>query len=297
MNKSVLNNSILLIGPKAVGKSLIADKLSLKQDSMPIFSSDKLENYAMMFTEGDFRNVDEIIEVVKSSFSNEKALKKYKGNPEQIIKQNEKYVSDYINSLKFYATVVDFRKLRTIIYQTMSLLRNNGQLSLRQMLSVMQYQKIQMLEYFFENLQTPVVADFGADVGAVIELLPKEKSQIERMYGIKFSKIENAQKQFFKKFRNVVYLSPGIDYKEKIDPRSNDEHNKIYCENKDSYVAFAKLEESMNGTFFDIKNSVFKNDNDYDYEVLFKKNSLMDKSNIENICDQILSEIEMIKGM
>ena len=89
----------------------------------------------------------------------------------------------------------------------------------------------------------------------------------------------------------MVYLEPGIDYKEKVDPRSGDNHNKIYSASLKSYMSFAELVVAMNGTFYDHKNDVFRNDNDFDPEIVIKKEKLMDVANLENICDQITSEV------
>jgi len=53
----------------------------------------------------------------------------------------------------------------------------------------------------------------------------------------------------------------------------------------------------MNGTFNDPGNDVFKNDNDFDAEAFSKKQKLLNKGNVDNICDLIATEILEAKQM
>lgn len=297
MELKKLTESVVLLGPKAVGKSLIASKLASRFEGYDIFSSDKLENYAMLFYQGNFRSVDEVKSVVKDEFSDKRALKKYSGDPEEIVKRNQEYLKDYLDSLDFYSKIVDFKKLRQIVNETINILSKNTNFSLRQQLFVMQYQKIKMLEAALENIEGKLIFDFGADIGSVIDLSDRERKMISSVYNKPFNSISKQQEKLFGRFGMVIYLEPGIDYKEKVDPRSNDLHNKIYSENKNSYVSFSDLVVTMNGTFNDPANEVFKNDNDFDAGAFSKKQKLLNKGNIDNICDLIAAELLEAKQM
>jgi len=195
MELKQLIDTIALVGPKAVGKSLIAAKLASHFEDYDIFSSDKLENYAMLFYQGNFHSVNEIKSVVKNEFSDERALKKYSGDPEEIVKHNQEYLKNYLDSLDFYSNLVDFKKLRQIVYETINILRKNTNFSLRQQLFVMQYQKIRMIEAALENFDGKLIFDFGADIGSVIDLSDRERKMISSVYNKPFSAINKQQEK------------------------------------------------------------------------------------------------------
>ena len=294
MESKQLKNIVVLLGPKAVGKTLVASKLASKFDGYSIFSSDKLENFAMIFTRGNFRSLDEIKSAVEKEFSDENALKKYSGDPDEIVRKNREYVKEYMDSIDYYSQRVDFRKMRQIVYETTKIMSSH-EFSVKQLLFIMQYQKFKMVKEALSNIKEPLICDFGADMGALLELSKNECKELSIVFNKPFQELRKEQNDFFDMFETVVYLQPGIDYKEKVDPRSSDEHNKLYSENINSYLSFADIVVTMNGTFNDPGNLIFMNDNDFDSGAFAKKESLMNKSNVENICELIASEVEQFK--
>ena len=284
-NKNVYD-SLVLIGPKAVGKSLIAEKLSNK-NNIRVFSSDVLEYFSMFFLSGEIVSLLDLKADILDEFSEENFRSKHESCSDEMIERNRNFVVEYLKKIDYYDRVVDFVKMRNIVLKSMQILRSNPNFSLRQQLFVLQQQKILMLSEAIKRLSENVILDLGADIGSVISLTPKEQRVMTQIFGKSYHQLLKEQKMFFKQFDSVVYLAPGVDYKEKVDARSNDQYNKIYTENKDSFISYANLMVSMNGIFVDPSNEIFKQEKDADAEVWLKKNMLMDKSNVDNICYQI----------
>ena len=291
------NNIIALIGPKAVGKSLIASKLSENMGDISIFSSDTFDNFIMAILQGGFRNVSEFRNLVISEYSEEKLKRKYPGIDKETLRHNKNYLENYLKSIEIIEKYADLLKSKQIYYQTIKLLETNKPLSLKQMLFILQYQKILILTNIIKKIDQPIILDFGADLGAIISLNDKEKDKLSQIYQKPFHELMSAQKQMFENCGIIAYLSPGKDYIEKSDARISDDHNKIYRESEDSYSQYANIEMTMNGMFYDPSNYIFRSDKEFQPGIATKKNKLMNKGNVDNICDILLENIEELKQM
>ncbi len=287
---------IALIGPKAVGKSLIAQRLSEKYPNHFLFSSDELENFCMLMLRGEFASVEHLKRCVIEEYA-EEAKDFEKEGKTHLIKYNQAHIDKYLKMVDFFEANMQIGNLLKIMNDTCEILQKNRRLTLNQQLFILQYQKIKLIEEALKDLKTPILCDFGADVGCVIDLYKSEQLRVSEALEKPFSSLKNAQKRLFDKFGAVVYLEPGVDYKEKIDPRSGDELNKIYMKSPESYISFANFMVAMNGTFYNQKDEIFKDDRLVDFEVIRRKEALADKGNLDSIRDEIFIGIEGLGKM
>lgn len=298
MNETNLQKSIVLIGPKSVGKSLITKRLAERLKDYVIFSSDELENLCALIDMGNFKNAEEIKKEYIDEFR--RNYKKQKYDTEELKSRSEKHLEESLQLIDFFFDNFDLKKLVQMMNETRKILCARPNLTEKQMLYLLQYRKIKLLEEALSQIDKPLLCDFGADIGAVIGLYGVEQLRITEALNKPFKNIEKTQKKFFERFASVVYLEPGIDYDQKVDPRWNDRHNKLYTANRESYVAFANFMVSMNGTFYELGNEVFKNDSMIDFRSIIEKEKLMDKANLDSICDQIekgINDLRELKNM
>ena len=90
-------------------------------------------------------------------------------------------------------------------------------------------------------------------------------------------------------------MHPGEDYKYRKTPSFKENH--ILTENLDRYHEYADLVVSVNGFFTNPDNPIFTKERYYiDVNGNQLKQTLLNKSEVSSVCDQILNGLEELKA-
>ncbi len=211
----ILNNSIILLGPKQVGKTTLAEVLATNKN-LPdlVISSDLLTSLIVFDISENWNTL-----VVGSEI-------------EEIANQ--------------YKSLFKFKELAPLVEQIAKIHTSNfSQKSKKVCIS---YWKARLLEDAIEQLQQPFILDAGADIGAVFNLSNSEENQIAQAFYIPFDFIKNRIKSLIREFKTRIYLKPGNNYSEVIG-RAQDEENSLFMENQKSYTSFANHEISCDDLY------------------------------------------------
>lgn len=204
--KTILKNSIAIIGPKQVGKTFVAEELK-KQENTPNFvlSSDLLTNLIVYELSGRWRDI-----VVGSEI--------------------EQIASVYKSKFKF-------SELSPLV-ENMAKCHQHPRLNEKSKKVAISYWKARLLEDATDMLKEPYILDAGADVGAVINLSSDEALEVSQCFYLPYDFIKDRMSSFLNSFGVVSYMKPGKEY-HLLDGRAQDAENAIYLESGMSYTPYA----------------------------------------------------------
>jgi len=224
MKEELLNKSIILIGPKATGKSTVTSKFEEQNDDYLSFSTDLLIN--MMIYRMAGREKDLVTD------------------------------PDYAKNLEKYTSLFKFDELDDMLLE-LGKYANNPDLSPKAKQALVQFWKAGILELALYDLNTtkPIFVDASADFGAVFDLNADEQKEVSRALMMDSSFVLERAKRVLKKFGNIVYLEPGSTYHKNKQERASDAANEVFLSNPDSYKAYATTTLSAEDLFLKNGNS------------------------------------------
>ncbi len=224
MDRDNFKKSIILLGPKAVGKSSITEQIKQKDKSRLIVSADLLINLiAHRLTGGITANVDK----------------------------------NYAQNLQTYKKLFKFDDLESYVYD-MAKIMQNPNLSPNAKYVGLQFWKSRMIESALYGINQPIFLDASADFGACFNLSDQDKTQIKSMFFMSSDIVLSRHSDFLKQFGTVAYLKPGPTYKNSTQERAHDESNQLYISNPESYEKFANLTCSAKDLFIKSENGGMK---------------------------------------
>lgn len=237
--KNVYTDSIVLIGPVGVGKSLIAQELSLAT-GLPVISSDRLRHLIGFW---QIKNMD-------------------------ISKLDKNQQQEFGDSLKLWDVLlkagISEKKLSNFYSKhgfskelSQEIEKKYGPIGWHF------YQKqfeLELLRYITSKLKEPVILDLGAGMTISLDndyqkVSQRMMSEDKNLYVACFNKKRSFSfkdiKKEIGKFQNVVYLQLPKDYKTKMDKASKDKLNDIFLSTK-QYEELSKMtinvDELINGS-------------------------------------------------
>ena len=224
MFRENLEKSIILIGPKAVGKSKVASKIQDISNEHLILSTDFLINITSHDINGTLGSMMQF--------------------------------EDFAEDVKKYKQLFDLDDFKDMIY-SMAEVAQNKKLTPNERCFAMQFWKTKVLSLMLYKLNTPVVVDASADFGAVVNLTDKEKNTIKSMYYMNSNIIQERSDEVVKRFGKIVYLKPEQGYNSDPENRANDESNLVFLSNPESYQKYATIvlpaselcKQNQNGVF------------------------------------------------
>ncbi len=224
MNKDLLNNSIILIAPKATGKSTLAKKFEEQNPDYLCFSTDLLINMLIYRLAG--REKDLSLD------------------------------QDYFNTLEKYAKIFDFDELDDIILE-IGKHANNEKLSSKVKHSLVQFWKVRLVEMAIDGLYTkrPIFVDASADFGAEFDLSDAEQQELYNTISMQPDMVLDRCANFIKSFGHVVYLEPSSTYHKNRQERAHDTSNEVFLSNPESYKKHATTTLSTEDLFLKNGNS------------------------------------------
>lgn len=265
MNNGNLSKSIILIGPKGVGKSLIAERLQnmLKSNNQDFF----------------LLRLDVIRDLCKKLYDPQSKL-----TTQEIIKLDKEYIE--LNNL-FNLESSTFKNIISRFYQIFNYqedpnslfkLSNNGLIAFDNLIS------LNILEACLNKIDKPLIIDAGGNIGPIIDNVPSSDKFL-----VLELKDEDKQKRLLTKFGNVVYLAPGEDYEKGSLSSINDEANKAYRKNPNSYKSFANIIIEISNLFSDNTGAAFKTRDADDAQAQSERFKLLNNDAVDKICKQIIN--------
>ena len=301
MNKEDLRQSIFLIGPTCVGKSLLSKELG-KRLNMPVVSLDDL----VLFIEYEIKGIlttskksqKEFVKYCLNTIKKDKVLKHNLKNDELADKQikiiNE-FVDDYNGYVEMFKSLKPFHDLIKNFLFTLNWCGEDEEY-------IVIYSAVTtlLIKKVLSKLKGPIIVDAPAMFGWKLD-----SKKINREYGdylqnngfsVTLKELNNMQVEMLQK-SNTVLLEPGLDYPLR-NVAKNSKVNKILLSGMDNYYKFADVSITTNGMFNHPENKYFKKRSFFDAKEYDVKEKLKNNGNIANICDEIIAMLnDLNQGM
>ena len=301
--KQVYKNSIILIGPSCVGKTLISEELSARTQ-MPVFSVDDILFFLAEMRNNGLKNTS----LGRAKYKKLQQHFAYSYKPIKITKRDKEKV-DYLNEsidrliekyqiydeyfeLKRYKDFYDnYWEIGSALAETD--ISNEFSVYLSQVYTTILIQDI------IDGLDVPAIIDVSAPDGWFsLDYKPNEhdKKILDRLgFHFNFEETLADHHEIFSKFGQKVFLQPGIDYKQR--QTSEYSGNDVLVNNLDRFHHYADLMISVNGLFYDSENPVFQRGRYYiDVNGNQTKSQLLNKSEVSSICEQIIDGLAELKA-
>ena len=218
MEKEYLDKSIILIGPKATGKSTITSKFEEAHPDYLCFSSDLLINM-MIF---------------------------------RIAKKEQDLISDpaYAKNLEKYTSYFKFAELDDMLLE-LGKYANDEELSPKVRQALVQFWKVRIIEDAIYDLKAkqPIFVDASADVGAAFDLTEAEEKELYKQISMYPSMVLGRNQKLLDQFGHIVYLEPGSTYHLNKQERASDSANTLFVSNPESYKKYATTTLSAEDLF------------------------------------------------
>lgn len=301
--KNVYENSIVLIGPSCVGKTLLSEELSFRTQ-MPVFSVDDILFFLAEMKNNGLKNTPRGISKYKKIQQhyafNYKPIKISKTEQENVDYLNTS-INNLIEKFQAYDEYFDLRRYKKFYndyYDTCLSLFEAG-ISDEFALFLSQTFTTAFLQDIISSLPCPAIIDVSAADGWFnYNYYPNDKDQsilATLGYEFDYDSTINAHHEFFSKFGQKVFLHPGEDYKYRSSP--DFPQNYILTQNLDRYNEYADLIVSVNGLFYQPDDPVFQKNRYYiDVNGNKTKDKLKNKSEVSSVCEQILAGLEELKA-
>jgi len=282
MDKENLQKSYMLIGPSGIGKSLISKELS-KKTGLPVFS------------------IDEIIEYTKDRyrlgypgfFINERKLFKYykrvareygphleKGSFADL-KQNE--MLKELTELFFYyrKQLDDFKEIKQAYLDYLS---QNERLSnaFSALVDTFIFQRftVNVFKIIVNKINRPVIFDMPCNFGWI---MPDD--EIYDKLDLNYQKLNEEMLDILNGIGCSILIEPGQDFQERTPERSF--YFEYLFNNRQNYSK-SDIIISSNNLFFKPSDPAIAKRSYFDAPAQIKREELLNKSELKNICDQIL---------
>lgn len=244
-----MEQNIILLGPKAVGKSSISTKLQeeLKSQGLgdyEIFPLDLFFIYCRDKLQGKGRPTGEMLYLEKAQLS--------KSDPDYE-SQLESLEDDFYDSIDRYIELdkkYDFNSFRTIIgnYEQMfqkhspewrRFFNKSELLSKEGLLFYDQLVYLIVLKKCLEKADKPLIIDAGGNIGSIYHPTEDDLKSIDRcFYGVD---IATFAQELFDQIPFKVYIEPCDGYEELDCADIHDEANKMYMADPNSYKTYANI--------------------------------------------------------
>ncbi len=289
-NAQNLKNSVLLMGPLGVGKSLLSKKIGEKLN-LPVVCLDEVFSLLNILwrSEGCLPSLREWEASQKMIYQNSMGKVKYKKHEMKILRR----IAEDYEILMSYKNLFN---IQTLALDYASVMRNyqvatRGEDFSTQVFVLVFAQSI-ILEKIISRLNQPVVLDASGLIGISLTL----KKEIDKE-GIHFGKgisTQDFQKTLLSRFGTRVFICPGEDFQDRLNDESI-ELNKLAARSKRSYMQYCDIAVSANG-ILQRDNPVFLQERDeYNIEQNLEFLKTKNLGEIENLTDQIVASVKEFK--
>lgn len=299
MNKNDLKNSISLLGPASVGKSLLSEELG-KKTGFPVINIDDLIVYINYHSEELLSPNKEDQERYKKDLIADMQLdeKDYiNTTPKYINKTNElidKFLNNYINYLKVLG---DLKPLQKHIIEYYNFIEENYN---KPELFTIAFNKmiLNLLEDISKKIDGPAIFDLPAPFGFSVDkenFTTRSLIKIKSCLKLNLHKFNESIHKFLKSTKSVL-LTPGQDFQLRKVENTNP-LNETLADNIDGYLYNTDIEITTNGLFNNPRSRVFKRREYFQALETIVKEKLRNEGTIQNMCDEIIERIdELLMG-
>jgi len=276
-----IKNSIVLMGPCGVGKSLISETLA-KRTGMPKLDIDDL----MFMIELDLGGTLSPNKVHQERFIKEqlnelKTIKRDTPLTEEELKQEEVLVRNFVKLYDYYYELLGgFSKFHADYYNyyksTQGYTTDLHEVYLHNKLAM------ELIDTIYNSTDTPFIISPPASLGWTNN-------------SILHPSLQTLQKEKINPFlqsTQTVLLEPGEDYyiKNPNDPKSV--NSRVFMKNYENYYPYVDLFISTNGLFYEPENDFLKQRTWVNVREYLTKKRLKNRGEIGNICDQIINNLQ-----
>ena len=291
MNNENLSKSIILIGPKGVGKSLIAENLSATinsgKESYFLLKLDLIRGLCQEYYEnpGYFEMSPE--ELKAKILKTELKKINQEADFEEIKKEKEKQISKYVQEVFELNKIFDFKSFKNIISrmkQVYDFLEDSPILSNSGIVAFDNYISLQILEKCLQKINMLLIIDAGGNIGTVIDGVNDK----DKFYVYELKDYESYQSKILSMIGSIVYLKPDEFYEKSLLSATTDEANKIYRNNPNSYKKYATATVEVSNLFTDPNDNSLSSRDIENTKLNQKRASLLNINSIQNICENII---------
>lgn len=290
MKRENLQKSIVLLGPSCVGKSLLSGQLSQELD-LPVICVDDV--FAM--AEYDFDGLLSEDEKVQRQFKKVCISEIKESTMAWTLKEKrhstviEKQIENILNMYNRYYHILGCYDEVQEYLPDYNQVRRMG---LIETICYYNHLTLKVLKMLLKKIDTPIILDvpgfFGWEIP--IEAIPPRVVKKFENNGIDVAQMQQDISSILS-FPQTILLEPGQDY-QKRNAANQSPTNNMILSNMQSYLPNAKIQVSTNELFHNPENKYFKQRRFIDAREAIAKEDLKNKSEINNICHQILEMLE-----
>lgn len=295
MNNNDIENSLFLIGPSCVGKSLLATELG-KKLNLPVISIDDLLTFVMYENNGMIGRSNskkrKFINICTTELSDDKQISQNLQDPKLSAKQINRFY-EVMNIYTYYdellGNLTPFRQIVAEFDKAQHKVNND-------MEYVCCYSVFSTLimEKIIKTYNKPLIFDTPAMFGWKWDenkISNKYKKTLMRSpLNIQLAQIEQFQHKTLKTGKTIL-LEPGADY-QKRNMSKIYSWNDLLLNNLNNYIDYANISITTNNLFNQPDNKYFMQRSWFDVKEIEAKEKLKNKCNIANICDEILAMLD-----
>lgn len=296
MTTENLSKSITLLGPSCVGKSLFAKELSNRLN-YPVINIDELLDFIELEKGGHLDNTPpkqhQYINRCLKDISQDAELKdtltdeRYAETEKHLVYKFVDLYNYYHNLLGGFKPFYDIMNKYDYYYKNIH--------DPVEIICVLNHLTNEMLSKIFEVINQPIILDspapFGWKTNNQLDFFSKLRLKRSSL-NIDTHSVDNIMNDTLSKTQTVL-LVPGLDYAIR-NAFNNVESNNIILKDLDNYY-LANLQITTNGLFNSPDNKYFKQRAWFDARETLTKEELKNKSEISNICDEIITRLEELK--
>lgn len=295
MTKENLEKCIVLIGPSCVGKSLISFELSQKT-KMPKVCLDDLMVMVEYEKDGEIgpdisaqkEFSKKLLKKVLADVHLQRnfALPKFEKKTFELIKEIVDLYNQYLTlfgSLEPFYEILEKYQM-CMVYSACPIER----------LTNLNIMSVDVLEKVFELVDEPIIIDSPAPFGWKSEdqehKLDLEMGDLKQNTSVDFDEINLKMFNILTTAKTVL-LCPGEDYDKRNTVKTSIENN-ILLESLNNYFDHAEIMITTNAMFNQPENKFMQKRSWLNAEESIEREKLKNQSEINNICDQILTMAE-----
>ena len=292
MTNSDLQNSMMIIGPACVGKSLISTALS-KQTGIKKISVDDIKNVVQLEMSGrlspDEDSQEEYIESTIYEIREELGISEFRAEDEEYARTEKMLVREIVDAYNYYRELFGgLEQFYSVIEDYFDKLNFSCEPEMTNLL--VNKMTTEVLKIAFKSLEEPVIVDAPAPYG-----FQGNANRFWRMSDNVLQSETNAEMSKVLQSLTVILLSPGEDY-DSGNAESTSRSNQILLSEFGSYEQdYVDVSIDTFGLFADASNPILKRRTWYDVDAYIKKQELLNQKRINEICGEILESTEQMQ--
>ena len=292
MKKENLQKSIVLLGPSCVGKSLLSGQLA-EELNLPVICVDDV--FAM--AEYDFDGLLSKDEKTQKQFAKtcykelQESTMAWTLHDKRHSEVIEKQISNIITTYNRYHDILGgYEEVKKYLPDYGSI----ASMGLLETICYYNYLSLKVAKMLLKKIDTPVILDVPGLLGweMPLDLIPpKVVNKFKDVY-MDIQQMNQDVSSIFS-LTQTVLLEPGRDYYRRNASKESPTNNLAlrYFEN---YLPNAKVQIATNDLFYNPENRFFQKRRYIDAREALTKEELKNRSEIKNICHQILEMLEQL---